>query len=252
VLFDPYWAKDWKMTTGQSLRIGRLAASAALLHFLVASSAGAVTDATKLQEFYGLCAPHINSPLSSTIPCMKALINASQDPIFNARDPALQLYLLEADDLLAKFQRKLIADSAAREKLLRMLLDVEERHRPQVEAQLAREASAQALLQQQEAERLKQVAEAKAQERADALAAVDAAQRAQEQEAQRATQQAALDRLTLQCKAVMGSSPGSFNIGRVLMCDSDPYAHLRPENQPRPSRQISCSGSGSNSFTCSE
>src|SRR5277367_4780764 len=196
-----------------------------------APKAVVVSTNNKLQEFYGLCAPHVNSPLSSAIPCMKALVTASQDPIFNDRDPAMQLYLLEADDLLAKYEHRQVSESVAREKLLHMLLDLEERHRPQVEAQLAREASAQALLQQQEMERLRQAAEARARKQADA----EAAQRAQDQESQRADQQVALERLTLQCKAVMGSMPGGFNIGRVVMCDSDPYAHLRPENRPQPS-----------------
>jgi hypothetical protein len=62
---------------------------------------------------------------------VKALVNASHDPIYNASDPATQLYLIDADKLLANVENKRISETAAREKMLRMLLAVQDRHHPE-------------------------------------------------------------------------------------------------------------------------
>jgi chemotaxis protein histidine kinase CheA len=144
----------------------------------------------KLQASYQLCTPH-NNPPSTAIPCIKALLNASQDPIFNARDPAVQLYVLEADKLLANIEHKHLSEAAAREKLLRLLFEAEDRHRPQIEAEMARQASLRAS-QDQEAAQQRMAAEAREQQRATAEAveqqhreAAEAARQAQNQEAQR-------------------------------------------------------------------
>jgi hypothetical protein len=85
---------------------------------------------SKLAEIHGLCSPHGDALVSIEIPCTKALIRASQDPIFNARDPATEIYIIDADKLLRNLELKRISEVDAREKLLRMLLALEDRHRP--------------------------------------------------------------------------------------------------------------------------
>jgi hypothetical protein len=93
-------------------------------------------------EVHALCDPLADAPLSTEIPYVKALVNASHDPIYNATDPATQLYLIDADKLLANVEKKRISETAGREKLLRMLLAVQDRHRPELEAQDNREYTA--------------------------------------------------------------------------------------------------------------
>jgi len=92
----------------------------------------AIAAQDKLQDIHELCAPHPYTPLSSEIPCTKALINASQDPLFNARDPATQLFVIGADKLLRSLALKHISEDDAREKFLRMMLETEDRHRPEL------------------------------------------------------------------------------------------------------------------------
>ncbi len=99
----------------------------------------AIAAQDKLQEIHALCAPHPDTPLSVEIPCTKAILGASKDPIFNSSDAATQLFLIEADKLLHGLQLKRISEDNAREKFLRMLLDVEDRHRPELAAQLAQQ-----------------------------------------------------------------------------------------------------------------
>jgi hypothetical protein len=89
---------------------------------------------SKLAEIHGLCAPHADTLVSTEVPCTKAMINASADQIFNAKDPATQLYLIEADKLLHSIEVKRVSETDAREKLLKMLLALEDRHRPDLMA----------------------------------------------------------------------------------------------------------------------
>jgi hypothetical protein len=111
--------------------------------FAVMSTAVSVSEAiappNKLQEFRNLRTAHLDTPLSIEIPCMKALLNASEDPIFNARDPASLLYVIGADKLLRSIELKRISEADAREKLLRMFLEVEDRHRPELLAMQAQQ-----------------------------------------------------------------------------------------------------------------
>jgi hypothetical protein len=138
--------------------------SLALVALVPVSLAIAAQD--KLQEFHSLCAPQINTPLSSEIPCTKALLNASQDPVFNARDPATQLYVIGADKLLHNLAIKRISETDAREKLLRMMLDLEDRHRPELLAMQAQQEEQIAAAQhaRQDAERNEELAEKHRQE----------------------------------------------------------------------------------------
>ncbi len=118
---------------------------------LSASVSSAFAAKDKLQEFHALCNPHADTPLSTEIPCVKALVNASHDPIYNATDPATQIYLIDADKLLANVEKKRISETEAREKLLRMLLALQDRHRPELAAQDNREYMAEQQRIEQEA-----------------------------------------------------------------------------------------------------
>jgi hypothetical protein len=219
----------------------------------------------KLQEIHALCAARIDTPLSIEIPCEKALISASQDPIFNARDPATQLYVIEADKLLQGVKTKRLAEIDARATLLRMLLDLESRHRPELAAIAARESAAASAAQQSSA------TIAAHQERENQrLAAEEAARQAEARAAQLQQNQAvavcvaeAKERIAgadFAVRSQLLTAQSGYGMRLALnhqsgppfieaSCMNDQYWY---KTIPRPSRTLNCQSTGGGNATCRE
>lgn len=97
-------------------------------------SSVSIASADKLQEFQQLCDSHGTAPVSVNIPCMEALLNASHDPVYAMGDPATQLFILDAEKLLTAVDKKRLSESAGKEKFLHLLLGLQDRHRPDLQA----------------------------------------------------------------------------------------------------------------------
>jgi hypothetical protein len=116
-----------------------LKAAAVLGSLIVAFSQPALAYNDKMQEFQHLCDPHGTALVSTSVPCLKALLAASQDPIYNMSDPATALFLLDAAKILREIEQKRLAQGSGKERFLRLLMGVEDHHHSEVQAAQARE-----------------------------------------------------------------------------------------------------------------
>ena len=110
---------------------------------ILASCAAAQAAADKIQESLSQCNPHQTTPLSTIVPCLKAMIAASSDPVYNATDPATQLFLLDISKLVSGTGHKRLPESVAQERFLRLVVTLEDRHRQDLQAAQTREYSEQ-------------------------------------------------------------------------------------------------------------
>jgi hypothetical protein len=161
--------------------------------------------------------------------CIKRLSNAVNHPGFDDSDPLIRLYFLQMDKIIIGVDQKAISDTKARAELEKSYLDYLSR--------IAEHQIAAAELAAQIQVRENMATQFDAQRAAD-----DMQKRKQEQEEEnrRRASQLELEHIKAQCIAIMsgrGDSAGRYDPSKVTMCYSDPYAHLRPENQPRPSIQ---------------
>jgi hypothetical protein len=232
------------------------------------SSGGAfatTSSGNKIQEIHALCTARADTPLSSEIPCEKALINASEDPIFNSRDPATQLYMIEADKLLRRLEDKRMTEIDARATLLRKFLDLEDRHRPELMAIAARESAAAVTAQQQSAQL------AASQERENQrVAAEESAREAEARKAQQQQNQAVAFCVAEAKERIAGANRTVKNQiaiaeGGYLMrlglnrqsgppfieatCLNNQYWY---KSIPQPSKTLDCQSNGYGNATCRE
>jgi hypothetical protein len=113
--------------------------AAALGSLIVAFSQSALASHDKMQEFQHLCDPHGTALVSTNLPCLKALLAASQDPIYNMSDPAAALFLRDSAKIQRDVEQKRVSEGSGKERFLRLLLGVEDRHHSEVQAAQARE-----------------------------------------------------------------------------------------------------------------
>jgi hypothetical protein len=99
----------------------------------------ALASYDKMREFQQLCDPHGTALISTNVPCLKALLSASQDPIYNMSDPATALFLLDAAKLQRDVQQKRLTEVSGKERFLRLLIGIEDRHHSEVQAVQARD-----------------------------------------------------------------------------------------------------------------
>jgi len=170
------------------------------------------------------------------VKCIKNGIRVSQDLSATTVSEEIQLYTLTADNLADEVSRKAVSPAAARVELQKAFLEFRDRVNRRNTEVLAKEDAAR-LLAQQAAE----AAQKRENERRSAAQAAEEAQRrAQQDENQRQAHLVELEHIKAQCRAAMlgglaKDGAGRFDPSKVTMCYSDPYAHLRPENQPKPS-----------------
>jgi hypothetical protein len=114
--------------------------SAAVLGSLIAAfSQSAFASYDKMQEFQHLCDSHGTALVSTNVPCLKALLAASKDPIYNMSDPATAVFLLDAAKILRDIEQKRLAEGSGKERFLRLLMSLEDRHRSEVQAAQAQQ-----------------------------------------------------------------------------------------------------------------
>lgn len=121
------------------MNLGLKATTLFLGSLFATSSQPALASNDKMQEFQRLCDPHGTVLVSINVPCLKALLAASQDPVYNMSDPATALFLLDASKVLRGIQEKRLTEASGKERFLHLLMGVEDRHRPDVEAAQARD-----------------------------------------------------------------------------------------------------------------
>ena len=229
------------------------------------SVSAANRSGNKLQEIHALCSARVDTPLSSEIPCEKTLINASVDPIFNARDPATQLYMIEADKLLQRVVAKHIAEIDGRATHLRILLDLEDRHRPELMAIAANDSAAALTAQQQNA----QIAATQERENLR-LAAEESARQAEARQIQQQQNQAVAFCVAEANERIAGANfavrnqitqaQGAYMIKLGFNHQSGPpfveASCMNDQNWyrniPQPSRTMNCQNTGGGNATCRE
>jgi hypothetical protein len=181
---------------------------------------------------------HGYKTFSVEVKCIKNGIRVSQDLSATTVSEEVQLYTLTADNLADEVSRKAISPAAARVELQKAFLEFRDRVNRR-NAEVSAKEDAARLLAQQAAE----AAQKRENERRSAAQAAEEAQRrAQQDENQRQAHLMELQQIKKQCIAAMwahaSDGAGRFDPSKVNLCNSDPYAHLRPENQPKPS--INC------------
>ena len=128
------------------MRILALTVGLSAIVLLVAGAGGApelpVPRHDTLQDYENVCSEANGfTTFSMQISCIKSLVNESTDKFVNNTDPDTQLYLLTAEKLAADIRTKRTTVATARVNLQRALIEVESKHRSEIEAIQARAES---------------------------------------------------------------------------------------------------------------
>lgn len=197
-------------------------------------SSGPSSSADKLAAIQVDCGKsHGPKFFGAQVKCIKEQIQFARELTTGPFSGDLNLYVLTAESLVDEVGRKVISQVEARVELQRAFLEFRDR----VNRQIANAAASENAARLQALHAADVEREQETRHRAELQASEDARFRALQEENQEQAHLKELKRMKELCIATMtgrGDSRGDFNPAGIAMCYSDPYAHLRPENQPKP------------------